>query len=364
MSVYVEKYVQGCEVCMRTKNHTHQPFGPLHPNSVPTAPWQIISCNLITQLPKSSGYDAIFVVVDRLTKQAHFLPTTSEVDAPTIAELFLTSVWKLHGTPKEVISDRGPQFVAKFLRHVFNRLGIKSALSTAYHPQTDGQTERVNQELEQYLRAFINYQQTNWASLLPIAEFTHNMRAHSATKSSPFELLYGYNPEFTIHPRTSENVPAADYRVEELTKAREEAQAALEVAAERMREQYDRKVREAPKFQVGDRVWLEATNIQVTRTRKLANRRLGPFRIIRVISEVNYELELPRTMHVHPVFHVGLLTPFTPDTIEGRVQPPPPPVIVDGDEEFEVESILDAKLERGKLKYLVHWKGYSAADNS
>lgn len=147
-------------------------------------------------------------------------------------------------------------------------------------------------------------------------------------------------------------------------KAREEAQAALEVAAERMREQYDRRVREAPKFQVGDRVWLEATNIQVTRTRKLANRRLGPFRIVRVISEVNYELELPRTMHVHPVFHVGLLTPFTPDTIEGRVQPPPPPVIVDGDEEFEVESILDAKLERGKLKYLVHWKGYSTADNS
>ena len=142
---------------MRTKNHTHQPFGPLHPNPIPTTPWQIISCDLITQLPKSASYDAIFVVVDRLTKQAHFIPTTLEVDAPGIAELFLTSVWKLHGTPKEVISDRGPQFVAKFLRHVFNRLGIRSALSTAYHPQTDGQTECMNQELEQTLRVFINF---------------------------------------------------------------------------------------------------------------------------------------------------------------------------------------------------------------
>ena len=157
MSVFVEKYVTGCEVCARTKNRNQAPSGPLQPNTVPDAPWQIISCDLITQLPKSAGYDAIFVVVDRLTKQAHFLPTTSEVDAPEIAELFLNGIWKLHGTPCEVISDRGPQFTAKFLRQVFRCLGIKSALTTAYHPQADGQTERVNQELEQYLRAFINY---------------------------------------------------------------------------------------------------------------------------------------------------------------------------------------------------------------
>ena len=364
MSTFIEKYVTGCDTCSQTKNRTHQPFGPLKPNTVPTAPWQIISCDLITQLPKSAEFDAILVVVDRLTKQAHFLPTTSEVDAAGIADLFISAIWKLHGTPKEVISDRGPQFAAKFLKHVFSRLGIKSSLSTAYHPQSDGQTERVNQELEQYLRAFVNYRQTNWAALLPMAEFTHNSRAHSATRVSPFQLVYGYDPGFTVHPTGQTSVPAAEARLEELSKAREEAQAALEVAADRMKRYYDRGVQEAPKFRVGDRVWLEATNINVTRTRKLANRRLGPFPIIRVVSEVNYELELPHTMRIHPVFHVSLLTPHREDKIPGRVQPAPPPVVVDGDEEYEVDSILDAKKQRGKIRFLVHWKGYSPEHDS
>ena len=115
LSVFVEKYVSGCDTCARTKNRTQPAHGLLHPNPVPTAPWQIISCDLITQLPKSSGYDAIFMVVDQLTKQAHFILTTSSVDSSGIAELFLSLVWKLHGTPQEVISDCGPQFAAKFL---------------------------------------------------------------------------------------------------------------------------------------------------------------------------------------------------------------------------------------------------------
>ena len=161
--------------------------------------WICISMDLITALPKVVGnFDAIFVVIDRLTKQAHFLPTTSEVDAAGIADLFISAIWKLHGTPKEVISDRGPQFAAKFLRQVFSRLGIKSSLSTAYHPQSDGQTERVNQELEQYLRAFVNYRQTTgqhssqWQSSLTIVgltqqhEFLHSSWCTVMIQSSRF----------------------------------------------------------------------------------------------------------------------------------------------------------------------------------
>jgi hypothetical protein len=182
-----------------------------------------------------SGYDAIFVIVDSLTKQAHFLPTTSDVDAPGIAELFLNGVWKLYGTPKEVISDRSTQFTAKFLKQVFWQLGIKSALTMAYHPQADRQTEWVNQELEQYLQAFINYRQTNWASLLPMAEFAHNMRAHSGTKNSPFKLVYSYEPQFTVLPTPTTIVPAADQRIEELEEVRKETQTMLEVSADRMK---------------------------------------------------------------------------------------------------------------------------------
>lgn len=262
MSVYVEKYVTGCDKCARTKNRSQQTYGPLQPNAVPDGPWQIITCDLITQLPKSSGYDAIFVVVDRLTKQAHFIPTTSDVDAPGIGDLFLNHIWKLHGTPREVISDRGPQFAAKFLRQMFKRLGIRSALSTAYHPQTDGQTERVNQELEQYLRAFINHRQTDWASLLPTAEFSHNTRAHAATKTSPFKLVYGYEPQFAILPALRQEVPAADTRIETLEAARSEAQALLEVAADRMKVAYDRHVRDIPRLEPGDLVWLDARNVR------------------------------------------------------------------------------------------------------
>ena len=364
MSVFVEKYVTGCETCTRTKNRNHQPSGPLQPNAVPRSPWEIISCDLITQLPKSSGYDAIFVVVDRLTKQAHFLPTTSDVDSPGIAELFLNGIWKLHGTPKEVISDRGTQFTAKFLRQVFRRLGIKSALTTAYHPQADGQTERVNQELEQYLRAFINHRQSNWASLLPMAEFAHNTRAHASTKCSPFKLIYGYEPHFAVLPSPVATVPAADQRIEELEEFRKEASAMLEVSADRMKQAYDAYVKETRPFKVGDLVWLEATNISITRTRKLADRRLGPFKVLECRSDLNYRLELPHTMRIHDVFHKDLLTPYAPDEIEGRTQPPPPPVVVDGDNEYEVDLIMDAKQIRGRLHYLVHWKGYSSAHDS
>ena len=184
LSTFVERYVSGCDTCVRTKNTSHRPVGPLQPNPVPDGPWQVVTCDVITQLPESEGYDAIFVTVDRLTKMVHLAPTHSTVDAPDTADLFLNLVWKHHGTPKQVISDRGPQFVSRFLKAMFERLGIKGSTSTAYHPQTDGQTERVNQELEQYLRAFTDVRQSNWASLLPVAEFAHNTRAHLSTKVS------------------------------------------------------------------------------------------------------------------------------------------------------------------------------------
>ena len=183
MSSFVEKYVSGCDTCVMTKNSNCKPMGLLKPNEAPRGPWQSITCDFITQLPKSDEYDAIFVVVDRLTKQAHFVPTTSDVNAATTADMFIDHVWKLHGTPRQVISDRGSQFVSQFLKEVFRRTGITGSTSTAFHPQTDGQTERVNQELEQYLRAFTDMRQSNWSGLLPLAEFAHNTRAHATATS-------------------------------------------------------------------------------------------------------------------------------------------------------------------------------------
>lgn len=211
---------------------------------------------------------------------------------------------------------------------------------------------------------FINHRQTDWASLLPTAEFSHNTRAHAATKTSPFKLVYGYEPQFAILPALRQEVPAADTRIETLEAARSEAQALLEVAADRMKVAYDRHVRDIPRLEPGDLVWLDARNVSITRTRKLADRRLGPFKVKEKVSNLSYRLELPSTMRIHNVFHISLLSPFFPDEIEGRTQPPPPPVIVEEEEEYEVAQILDSGRVRGKLHYLVRWKGYSPSEDS
>ena len=153
----VKQYVEGCDSYQRNKNHTEQPAGKLVPNSIPEKPWTHILADFITKLPIAQGYDSILVVVDRLTKMVHFIPTTEKTSVEGLARLFRDNVWKLYGLPKSIISDRGPQFAAGLMRELNQMLGIESKMLTAFHPQIDGQTERVNQELEQYLRMFIDH---------------------------------------------------------------------------------------------------------------------------------------------------------------------------------------------------------------
>ena len=160
------------------------------PNAIPEKPWTHISADFITKLPLAQGYDSILVVVDRLTKMAYFIPTTEKTSAEGLARLFRDNVWKLHRLPKSIISDRGPQFVAGIMRELNRLLEIESKLSTAFHPQMDGQTERVNQKLEQYLRMFIDHRQEQWPEWLGIAEFAYNNKAHSSTQTTPFKANY------------------------------------------------------------------------------------------------------------------------------------------------------------------------------
>ena len=174
MGCYIAKYVKGCDLCDQMKTFPTAPVGKLMPNHIPYCCWQIISVDLITELPQSHGYDSILVAVDHLSKQAHFIATTSDITSLGVARLFRDGVWKLHGLPKEVISDRGPQFVSNFMRRLSEILGIKVAASTAYHPQTDGQTECVSQEVEQFLHLFVNQRQDDWYDWLSIAEFAYN----------------------------------------------------------------------------------------------------------------------------------------------------------------------------------------------
>jgi transposase InsO family protein len=201
MSRYIGVYVKTCDLCNRTKVQHRRPFGELHPSETPDAPWKVISVDFIVELPESHGYDAIMCVVNSLTKCAHFIPMHTTINAEGTALLFLKEVWKHHGTPLAVVSDRGPQFVAAFTRELYKLLGIKLATSTAYHPQTNGQTECVNQELEGYLHIFTSRQQDNWDELLPLGEFSHNNHVHSSTQQTPFMVDTGRHPHMGFEPQ-------------------------------------------------------------------------------------------------------------------------------------------------------------------
>jgi len=158
----VGRYVDGCDACQRYKNRSEAPVGKLMPNTIPEKPWSYILADFITKLPLAQGYDTILVVYDRFSKMAHFIATTEKTSAEGLAKLFWDHVWKLHGLLESIISDRGVQFVVGMMKELNNLLGIQTKLSTAYHSQMDGQMERINQKLEQYLRVFIDHRQEQW----------------------------------------------------------------------------------------------------------------------------------------------------------------------------------------------------------
>jgi transposase InsO family protein len=304
-------------------------------------------------------------VVDRLSKAVIVAPCNKTITAEETAQLYLDNVWRRTGLPQQVISDRGPQFASKVMQEIWNKLGVKSTMSTAFHPQTDGETERVNQELEQYLRVFCNFQVDNWAELIPFMEFAHNARTHSATTHSPFQVWYGYQPEFIPPLNFATNIPTVEERLRSMDRIRNEVTAALKLAAEAMK-------RSGPKepskiFTEGDLVWLEGTNIHTTHPKaKLAPRRHGPFKVV-YSTQTNTKLLLPKSWRIHPVFHNSLISPYKETAAHGPNYSRPPPDIVEGeDEHYEVETILQSRPSpnRRGIQYLVKWKGYPNSENS
>ena len=348
----VRQYVKSCDTCQRIKASQQVPAGLLQPLPIPAQPWDQVSMDFITQLPKTrSGFDAIVVFVDTFSKMVHLVPTKTTATAPDTAKIFFDHVFKLHGLPKSIVSDRDAKFTSRFWQSLFKTMGTRLAMSTAFHPQTDGQTERANRTLEDMLRAFVNYQQDNWDQLLSAAEFACNNAPNASTKMSPFQINYGrdpLNPYSQIHD-LPDTVPAAADFIRNLKNATKIATDAL-VLAKASQEKYANRSRREVEFSVGDQVLLSASHINLASqaqrpSKKLQHRFIGPYKIIQKISPVAYKLELPETVHVHPVFHVGLLRPYkAPLTILDRIitsAPVPPAVTIEDHEEFEVECILD-----------------------
>jgi len=359
----VREYVSGCHECQANKPPRHKAHGLLQPMENHYKPWQSVAMDFITDLPLSNGCDSIWVMVDPFTKMAHFIPL--KVDGKKTADLiriFAREYWRLHGVPMDIISDRDSRFTAHLWKDFLKLVGIKSRMSTAFHPQTDGQTERTNQTLEIYLRAFINYEMSNWEDLLPTAEFAYNNAVSASSGMSPFFANYGYHPAAHNPPDGSPRNPASRLYAHWMTQVHEEAKSFLEKSRERMKFWADKKRMEAPVYKEDQLVMLNARNIKTKRpAKKLDKRMLGPFKIQKVISPTAVRLALPPKWRIHNSFHVSLIEPYRAGI---QAQPDPDQVLREADpiesEEYTVEKILDAHEETGNVRYLVKWEGWPA----
>jgi hypothetical protein len=364
MRTYVKNYVKGCGTCQQFKIDRQ----PSKPSFVPTEgakstrPFANCSMDFITDLPPIDNFDSILVVVDQgLSKGVILIPCDKTVTAEDTAKLLLDNLYKRFGLPDKIISDRGPQFASKAFVELLKLLGVKSALSTAFHPQTDGTTERVNQEIEAYLSIYCTSHPEEWHDALATLEFTHNNRRHADRQKTPFELMFGDTP--IAIPLSFENTkfPTIEDKMRTLIRNREEALAAHELARNRM---IDRRRSTFTPFKLGDRVWLDTRNLKTNHHKKISPRREGPFKITKVIGPVTFQLELPKTWRIHNVFHATLLRQYKETDVYGANFPRPTPELIEGEEVYEIEYILRHRKRGRGYQYYVKWKGYPITEAS
>jgi hypothetical protein len=364
-------YVQTCESCQRTKPSNQLPAGLLQPLPIPERPWHTVTMDFVGPLPKTPrGFDSITVFVDKLTKQVHFVPCHTTDSASQIARIFFDHIFRLHGMPTTIVSDRDAKFTSRFWKELGRLMDVHLAMSTAFHPQTDGQTERANRTLVTMLRNFVDQRQTNWDLLLSAAEFATNNAINTSTGVSPFFFNTGIHPNVPMSllaPSSGPNPAVNDFvqlRSEALILAKESLAAAQErqaTAADTRRRDHN--------FKVGDQVLLSLENITLpadrTRTsQKLLARFAGPHTIIEQLSPVSFRLELPPTMNIHPVFHVDRFRQYhpSPPAFGPRTPARPAPEIVEDEEEYEVEGIAEHRTNNKRREYLVQWQGFPRED--
>lgn len=330
----VKTLVSQCDV--RIKAPRVKPGGLLQPLPVPTQPWKQICLDFITGLPITKrGYTAALVFSDKLTRMIRIAPTVEGCTAEDAAELFMMHVYRFHGLPRSIISDRDTRCTSHFWKAIDEALGIHICLSTAYHPQTDGTSEKANQIVEDILRAHCSSHQADWDQYLHFTEFAFNDSVNTSTGFTPFFLNAGFHPDTLLSAclPTIQDTPAAD--------------------------SYSYRHRRDVEFRSGDFVLLSTKYLDVPGhlTRKLSERFIGPYRILERIGQIAYRLALPPHLHMHNVFHVCLLKAYN-----GTPPTRPPPDIIQGHEEFEVQGILQHRYRRRKLEFLVLWTGYPPSD--
>ena len=264
--------------------------------------------DFITDLPKSDEYDMILVVIDRLTKMSHFIPCTKNLDARQFAKLLMQNIVRLHGIPRDIITHRGSLFTLGLWKQITEKLGTERRFSTASHPQTDGQSERTNAILEQYLRVYINYQEDNGNEFLPLAEFAYNNGYQETIKTTPFYANYRRNHE---HQLMNHMITEKETSLEDMESLHQTLREEMTTAQLRQKENYDRHRKPDPNLKSRDMVWFLPRNVKTTRqSKKLDYKKMGVFNIIKKVVTNSYKLDLPASMAIHNIFHISLLEPY------------------------------------------------------
>ncbi len=363
----VRRFVQCCPDCTISRSSRHLPAGKLHPLPIPNRPWSHLGVDFITDLPVSDGHTCILVIIDRFSKFCRLIPLTGLPTALQTAELLFNRVFRYYGIPEDIVSDRGPQFISRVWKAFFSLLGVTVSLTSGYHPQSNGQTERKIQEIGRFLRTFCHGHQNSWNQFLGWAEYAQNSLHQISTGLTPFQCVLGFQPPLFPWSGETSDVPAVDYWFRESERVWDAAHHQLQQAVRRQRITADTRRSATPVYQPGQKVWLSTWDIRLRLPcRKLSPRFVGPFTILEQINPVTYKLQLPPQYKIHPTFHVSLLKPFSPSvSLEpGQTEEPPLPLIAEEGTIYRVKEILESRRRGGRLEYLVDWDGYGLEERS
>ncbi|KAL0186270.1 hypothetical protein M9458_017940, partial [Cirrhinus mrigala] len=362
-------FIKACAACNTAKVPRRLPAGLLQPLPVPQRPWSHVAVDFVTDLSPSNGYTTILSVVDRFSKACRFIPLPKLPSAMKTAEALCNWVFRLYGLPEDIVSDRGPQFTSRLWATFFRQLGVNVSLTSGYHPQANGQVERLNQELTRFLRTYCQNCQEDWSRYLFWAEYAQNSLRKPSTNLTPFQCVLGFQPPMFPWSGEPTELPAINSWLQSSEETWNQAHVYLQGAVRRTQAQANRRRHPNPPYEPGQWVWLSTRDLRLRLPcKKLNPRYVGPFQIIRQITPVSFRLDLPAEYRISPTFHVSLLKPAgdpgRAENLDEAASQGPPPVIVDGEEVYRVNTILDSRRRRGQLQYLVDWEGFGPEERS